>query len=185
MNQPAAGAGEYDVRFKVLLDQREVEIEVVRQGDRLRVSYDGQSHEARVIHRDGAHFVLEVEEQGNDGFLRRKSIRAAGHRDGDNRQLWVNGHFVTYRRLRERGHEHTGEESASLAASIPAVVSEILVNAGDSVKAGDKLVLLESMKMILPIQAPYDGTVTAVHCEPGESVQPGVQLVELATGDGI
>ena len=179
----AAGALGLDLRFKVLLDEREVEVEVVRQGDRLRVSYEGQNHEVRVIYRDGAHFVLEVEEQGADGFVRRKRIRAAGHRDGDKRQLWANGHLVTYRRMRQGSHEHADGYPASLAASIPAVVSEVLVGVGDSVKAGDKLILLESMKMILPIQAPSDGIVTAIHCAPGEAVQPGVQLVELGTGD--
>lgn len=171
------------MRFKVLLEGREVEIEVVRQGDRLRVSYEGQSHEARVIHRDGAHFVLEVEEQGADGFVCRRRIRAAGHRDGDRRQLWANGRLVTYRRIREGNPVQVDRDMASLSATIPAVVSEVLVKSGDRVAAGDKLILLESMKMILPIQAPHDGVVTAVNCAPGEAVQPGVQLVELGAGD--
>jgi biotin carboxyl carrier protein len=171
------------MRFKVSLDGREVEVEVVRQGDRLRVSYERQSHEARMIYRDGAHFVLEVEEQGADGFVRRRRIRAAGYRDGDKRQLWANGRLVTYRRIREGGNVPADEDAASLAASIPAVVSEVLVKSGDWVKSGDKLVLLESMKMILPVQAPRDGMVTAVHCTPGQAVQPGVQLVELGTGE--
>ena len=171
------------MRFKVLLDGREVEIEVVRQGDRLRISYEGHSHEARVIHRDGAHFVLEVEEQEADGFVCRRRIRAAGYRDGDRRQLWANGRLVTYRRIREGRPVQIDKEMASLSASIPAVVSEVLVRIGDPVATGDKLVLLESMKMVLPIQAPHDGVVTAVHCAPGDAVHPGVQLVELGSGD--
>jgi urea carboxylase len=39
--------------------------------------------------------------------------------------------------------------------------------------------MLEAMKMELPIKAPRDGRVTAVHCKPGELVQPGVPLLEL------
>jgi biotin carboxyl carrier protein len=35
------------------------------------------------------------------------------------------------------------------------------------------------MKMILPIQAPYDGTVTSVRCQAGDAVQPGFQLIEI------
>ena len=34
--------------------------------------------------------------------------------------------------------------------------------------------------MILPIQAPHDGTVTAINCAPGEAVQPGAPLIDLA-----
>jgi biotin carboxyl carrier protein len=54
-----------------------------------------------------------------------------------------------------------------------------LVKIGDAVAVGDKLILLESMKMVIPIQAPCDSTVTAIHCTPGESVQAGVPLLEL------
>jgi biotin carboxyl carrier protein len=35
------------------------------------------------------------------------------------------------------------------------------------------------MKMIIPIQSPCDGVVTAVNCSPGEAVQPGHQLVDI------
>jgi biotin carboxyl carrier protein len=91
----------------------------------------------------------------------------------------VNGRTFQYERVIDRpaGVGHTAD--GSLSASIPSVVSQILVAVGDEVVAGDKLILLESMKMIMPIQAPVDGRVTAVHCQPGEAVQPGVQLIEI------
>jgi biotin carboxyl carrier protein len=78
--------------------------------------------------------------------------------------------------------EPVDTQAASLSATIPAVVSEILVNVGDQVTSGDKLILLESMKMIMPIVAPCDGLVVAINCEPGEAVQTGVQLVEIDQG---
>lgn len=171
------------MRFKVLFNEEEVEIEVISQGERLQVSYGGQTFDASIIHTDGAHFVLEVEEMGPDGFVCRKRIRAAGHRDGDKRQLWANGRLVNYERIREGVGGRQDSTAASLSASIPAVVSEIMVSVGDNVSAGDKLILLESMKMIIAIQAPYDGLVQAVNCEPGQAVQPGVQLVEIE-GEG-
>ena len=45
--------------------------------------------------------------------------------------------------------------------------------------AGDRLILLESMKMIIPIVAPADGVVQAIHCVAGDSVAPGVPLIIL------
>ena len=167
------------MRFTVLLNEDEKEIEVSRRGESLLVTYDGQSFKARLIHTDEAHFVIEVEEPGPGTFVRLKRIRAAGFRDGDNRQLWANGQLVNYKRLREGSAEVPNIRSASLSASIPAVVSEILVSVGDKVTLCDKLILLESMKMILPIQSPCDGFVTAINCLPGEAVQPGLQLVEI------
>ena len=167
------------MRFKGLLNEEEKEIEVVRQGERLTISYDGQTFNASIIHTEGAHFVLEVEKPGPDGFVSRKRIRAAGFSDGDRRQLWSNGRLVNYQRLREGAAVAPDAQAASLSASIPAVVSEILVEVGDQVSSGDRLVLLESMKMILPIEAPCDGLITAINCKQGEAVQSGVQLVEI------
>jgi biotin carboxyl carrier protein len=167
------------MRFKVLLNEEEKEIEIVRQAEQLTISFDDQTFNVRIIHTEGAHFVLEVEEPGPGEFVSRKRIRAAGHADGDQRQLWSNGRLVNYRRLREGAAEGVDSQAASLSTSIPAVVSEILVQVGDQVSSGDRLILLESMKMILPIIAPYDGRIVAIHCQPGEAVQTGVQLVEI------
>ena len=41
------------------------------------------------------------------------------------------------------------------------------------------MILLESMKMIMPIQATMNGVVKAIHCQVGESVGAGVPLIEL------
>lgn len=168
------------MKFKVRLDQEEKEIEVVRQGNRLRISYDGRTTEARIVHTDGPHFVLEVEEPtGPDGQVRRRQIRAAGVQDGDKRQLWANGRLVNYERVREGAAAQGAGAGASLSASIPAVVSELLVEVGTAVKSGQKLILLESMKMVIPIQAPHDGVISHIHCQVGEAVQPGIQLIAI------
>ncbi len=167
------------MRFRVHFNEEDSEIDVVQQGDRLIVTRDGQTFIARLIHTDGAHFVLEIEEESPDGFVKRKRIRAAGYREGDKRQLWANGRMIEYRRLQEGTAVQSDVGPASLSATIPAVVSDVLVKIGDAVKKGDKLILLESMKMILAIAAPYDGTIQAIFCAQGEAVQPGIRLIEV------
>jgi 3-methylcrotonyl-CoA carboxylase alpha subunit len=62
---------------------------------------------------------------------------------------------------------------------MPATVVGIPVKPGDRVASGDPLVLLEAMKMEMPIRAPRAGTVRAIHCAEGELVQPDKMLVEL------
>jgi acetyl/propionyl-CoA carboxylase alpha subunit len=66
-----------------------------------------------------------------------------------------------------------------LTAPMPATVIKVLVEPGAAVKKGDTLVLLEAMKMELPLRALSDATVTAVHCRERELVQPDTVLVEL------
>ena len=67
----------------------------------------------------------------------------------------------------------------ALAAPMPATVLEVHVKAGDAVRKGDIVVLLEAMKMELPIRATSDGVVGVVHCRKGDLVQPDAPLVEL------
>jgi biotin carboxyl carrier protein len=75
----------------------------------------------------------------------------------------------------------TGQDpQQALAAPMPATVVSVNVAEGDQVTRGDVLVMLEAMKMELPLKAPRDGTVKSVGCRAGDLVQPGVVLVELA-----
>ena len=167
-------------KCQVKLNNETTELEVLRQGDHLQVTRDGQTTDLHIFQADANTFVLEVERP--DGS--RQCIRAAAHVAGDKRQLWVNGRSFTYERLRQRPTASSTHDD-SLAAVIPAVVSEILVAVGDRVETGDKLILLESMKMVIPVQAPHDGVVTAVHCQTGESVQAGIPLIELEQNEPI
>jgi biotin carboxyl carrier protein len=77
-------------------------------------------------------------------------------------------------RLRTKREAHQ-----ELTAPMPATVLKVLVGPGAQVKKGDTLVILEAMKMELPLRAPADATVTAVGCREGELVQPDTVLVEL------
>jgi len=67
----------------------------------------------------------------------------------------------------------------SLSAPMPATVLKVHVAAGSVVHQGDTLVVLEAMKMELPIRSTGEAVVKAVHCREGELVQPGTVLVEL------
>ena len=67
----------------------------------------------------------------------------------------------------------------ALTAPMPASVLKVAVAAGARVKRGDTLVILEAMKMELPLRASHDATVKAVHCREGERVQSGAVLVDL------
>jgi acetyl-CoA/propionyl-CoA carboxylase biotin carboxyl carrier protein len=73
----------------------------------------------------------------------------------------------------------TGRRESSVMAPMPATVVTIHTAAGQPVNEGDTVIVLEAMKMEMPIRAPRSGVVTAVHCRKGELVQPGVNLIEI------
>jgi acetyl-CoA carboxylase biotin carboxyl carrier protein len=68
---------------------------------------------------------------------------------------------------------------AEVEAHITGTVWKIEVAVGDSVDEGDTVVILESMKMEMPVEAEEPGTVSEIRCEEGQSVQEGEVLVVL------
>lgn len=163
------------MRFRALVGGEEREVEVTPLGEgRYRIAFDGE--------------VLQVSGTiGDDGTIRFTEgdqwHRAAGHANGSGRQLWVEGRTFAYEVLRgaaasAAAHEH------DLTSPAPGLVAEVHAAAGQVVTKGEKLVVLESMKMFFPVLAPHDGVVSRVMCSVGETVDAGVLLIELADPEG-
>ena len=66
-----------------------------------------------------------------------------------------------------------------IEAHITGTVWKIEVGVGDAVQEGDAVVILESMKMEMPVEAEDGGTVTEILCEEGQAVNEGDTLVVL------
>jgi acetyl-CoA carboxylase biotin carboxyl carrier protein len=64
-------------------------------------------------------------------------------------------------------------------AHITGTVWKVECQVGQSVAEGDTLVILESMKMEMPVEAEDEGTVKEIKCEEGQSVSEGETLVVL------
>lgn len=70
--------------------------------------------------------------------------------------------------------------AAEVTAEMVANVVQIVAAVGTEVAAGDTLLLLESMKMEIPVLAETGGTVSEVRVQPGDVVQEGDVMVVLA-----
>lgn len=66
-----------------------------------------------------------------------------------------------------------------IASDLVASVHSVAVDVGQKVEAGQELVLLESMKMEIPVVPEQSGTVVEVRVKPGDVVQEGDVLVVL------
>jgi biotin carboxyl carrier protein len=67
-----------------------------------------------------------------------------------------------------------------IRAEMVANVLSLLVTVGDEVAAGQPVVIMESMKMEIPVLAEHGGTVSTVFVAEGDVVQEGDVMVELA-----
>jgi biotin carboxyl carrier protein len=151
-------------------DDRQYQVDVID---------DGARQEARVEQR-----VYTVTHDGQ-GSLRIASDRmttAWTVAAGDVRWVFVDGRVYELAEARPRERARGGGHHGSLTAPMPATVLRVLVKVGDAVKRGDSLVILEAMKMELPVRAGAAGAIRAVHCREGELVQPGLTLIEIDEG---
>ena len=71
-------------------------------------------------------------------------------------------------------------DGLKITAPMPGTILDVKVAAGQAVKKGDIIVILEAMKMENEIMAPQDGTVASVPAKKGDSVNPGDLLAVIA-----
>ena len=157
-------------QFKIGDDERTVQVEA-----------EGEQFCVRVGERVFK-IAAQADESGRldlcvDG--RRRRVYAA--RLGELTYVWLDGEVWTLVKPDPRRRSPQPLDSGgSLEAAMPGRVLDVLVTEGDAVKRGDTLVLLEAMKMELRIQSAGDGVVGKVLVRPGQIVERGQKLVELA-----
>jgi biotin carboxyl carrier protein len=133
---------------------------------------------------NGRYLVSGTRDPGSgireSGFGIRKTLAYAVN---DRARTWVFIDGSTYvietedRDASPRGR--ATDDQLALSAPMPATVIAVNVAPGQEVAEGDLLVLLEAMKMELPIKAPHAGRVKSIACREGELVPAGVPLLEL------
>ena len=66
-----------------------------------------------------------------------------------------------------------------VTSPLPGTILDVFVNVGDQVKVGQTVVLLEAMKMEIPVVAPKDGTIASIDCAVGDPCAAGQLLATL------
>jgi 3-methylcrotonyl-CoA carboxylase alpha subunit len=137
-----------------------------------RVTVNGSDRQITIEGLDLAEYEL------SDGVRRHRVFVAGG---AETREVFIDGRVFRFEVT--SGDQPRRKSAAShgdtLTAPMPGTVVKVLVAPGQQVRRGDVLMKLEAMKMELPVRAPHDGSVKAVHCNEGELVQAGVRLLDL------
>ena len=161
---------------------------------RLRLRRNRQRLEVRVTRNIDASGSYRVE--GLDGAHLRgidlRNNRVAAHIDGELAEAAVYPVGDTVFVVRDGATDRIELQSAdvadfrsianpqrNVAAPMPGAITSVSVSAGDHVKAGQTLMVLEAMKMEHGIVAPGDGKVATVNVSPGDRVDEGTELLVL------
>lgn len=152
-------------------------------GTERRVDVD-QSAGYFVVTVDGRRYEIcdaSIQDGVVNFFVGRRVYRAVVSKNGLGMQMTLNGRDYVVEDQSEdekAGDTHHGGDG-SVEAPMPGSVTAVHIAMGDAVRAGQSLVLLESMKMQNEITSPVSGVVHAVHCKPGDQVSFGQVLVEI------
>jgi len=160
-------------------------------GSGMALRLDGVLHRLRVVRhagtlivvRNGRNHVFQIVDPlappagGGEGSERpRRDDRRWDHRrslSSLSREKTTTGSGMG---ARERSHP-------ALVAPVPARVARVLVSVGAEVRKGEKLIVLEAMKMEMTLVAPFDGEVASLPHGVDEMVEEGAELVIFATGE--
>ncbi|AZV75880.1 acetyl/propionyl/methylcrotonyl-CoA carboxylase subunit alpha [Coxiella burnetii] len=137
--------------YNLLLKNKEISLSQFQQTDHLvEFTYNNQNYKAAVIN------------------------------DADNWHIFYKGNHFTIVRYNPKTHSTDSSTIENqFIASMPGTVIEIFVTAEQNVKKGDRLLILEAMKMEHTVTAPKDGVVKSVFCRPGDLVSEGTELLSF------
>jgi 3-methylcrotonyl-CoA carboxylase alpha subunit len=163
---------------------------------RLAFRFEARLLDCKVTTRDERAFVMTTAQRASQVTATRKGDRLALDIDGVRREVgavaqaegWVviiggRNHFLEWvEPLAPPSRPSVSDNS--FTAPVPARVTRILVRRGDRIGKGAPLVLLEAMKMEIPIKAPRAGVIEEIYCGEGQSVREGEELLAWrATND--
>ena len=122
----------------------------------------------RKVKVDGEEYEVELEKQNGlwNVIIEGKSFN-----------IEIEGSSVGDTSVSKRKKANRGKKSGTISSTIPGKIVSISAKEGQMVSEGDVVMILEAMKMQNEIQAALSGTVTAINCKPGDSVEANSPLI--------
>ena len=158
--------------YEMLLNEQDVSLDIVARRPDLTVKLGETSHTVSEIPTTGAAFEIVIDGKTHTGFR-----YVAG--DEVYVRIGTRTFIVGLPQAQLRAHSH-GAGHDALHADMPGTVIAIHTEVGAEVKAGDKLITIESMKLQVGLVAPRDGTVEAIHVPAETAFDRGAVLISLA-----
>ena len=154
--------------------------------------YEIEIDQDNQIQVNGELYEIDFQQLPDGGMvsllLQQRSLEAVvEERAGNGWEILIQGELYeaqvqderTYRLAQARGGGTAVTGEAHIKAPMPGLIIAIPVTVGQAVQKGDKVVILESMKMENELRSPRDGVVLRVNAQPGGSVEKDAVLVVI------
>ena len=111
------------------------------------------------------------------------SATALAVRKGDTTYVSYKGRSYKVERARRHRQRAGGKSNGECRAPMPGQIVEVMLTIGDTVADGDRILILEAMKMQQAVVAPQDGTIVRIEVQRGDQVVEG-QLLAVVRPEG-
>ncbi len=163
------------MKYVTTIDERQYTIEINRDGE---VTIDGAVYPIDLRAIDEATFSLLINHASHEALV---------EADNGEIQVLLRGRLYVARVEDERASRlgqsgaglHGGSGEVTIKSPMPGLIVSIAVAEGQTVKKGQTVIVLESMKMENELKAPRDGTITSIKVTPRQSVEQHQPLVVL------
>lgn len=157
-------------RFEI--NQTIVEADVVHLDGMLHITIGDQTYRFKRGNNNNLLSVLENESTSHAITASPKNTKGVMHISTHTIDAWI-------KPLKAASATEGTDSEKVPTAPMPGIIQSIHVNAGDSLKKGDTILVMEAMKMQISIDTPYDAVIDKIHVNPGQQVPEGMELVEL------
>jgi biotin carboxyl carrier protein len=156
----------------MLLNEQDVSLDIVARRPDLKVKLGDATHTVSEVKAEGAAFEIVIDGKTRTGFR---------YLAGDEVYVRIGTRTFTVGLPQAQLRAHSkGAEGDTLRADMPGTVIALHTEVGAEVKAGDKLITIESMKLQVGLVAPRDGTVETIHVPAETAFDRGAVLISLA-----
>jgi len=166
------------MRHEFLFSGRRLAIGLERHGNEATARIGERSLAVMILHEEDGFFVLEIDGHVHTVHALRLMDGIEVFHDGVRQRFAPGGVHVV-----SRGSSAGPAGDGKIRTPMPGKVVAVRVKEGDEVRAGQPLLVLESMKMQNDVVAPLAGRVVVVRCAEGATVAFGDLLVEIAPSD--
>ncbi len=163
---------------EIQINDRTALVEIIsREGNRVIISIDGKRYDADVMMvENGVYSILIDHKSHNIELVETEAKKYLVNTYSKSYNVEIIDAESKYLKIRRGGDSH---EEAVIASPMPGKVVRILVNVGDSVKAGDTVIIVSAMKMESEYKVKKDRIIKEIKVKEGDTIKAHQPLVVI------
>ncbi len=168
----------FERKFVATINGDAVELLINKKGERFITTNNNNCQTVEVLKMTANHCLLRIDNRVKAFYFEAGGESNTVTFNNKNASSQIDDHFIYAQKLKIGGDE--GDSRAKqLLSPMPGLIVDVFFKAGDAVKKGEQLLILEAMKMENIIKAPNDACIKKIHVQKSQSVDKDQLIIEF------